>query len=330
MNKKNKVKKMRAAVYTKYGSPDVLEVIEIEKPVPKKNEVLVKILATSIQFADWRFVLGKPFIIRLMGSGLFRPKHKVMGSDIAGIVEKVGKEATKFKIGDEIFGDISDYGWGGFAQYVCVPEDAICLKPDNISFEMASAVPQSAEVALQGIRDAGKIQSEQKVLIIGASGGIGTFAIQICKFFDAIVTGVCSTENVKMVYSIGADRVIDYKKEDFTKLKGEFDIVFDIIAKNPVPDYLRVLKEGGIYVAGALNLNSYFKGRRIAKKEKKTIKALVAKTKIEDLELLKKLIEEGSITPIVDKCFPLEEIANAIKYYSERHAKGKIVIKIEH
>ena len=182
----DKVKKMRAAVYTKYGSPDVLEVIEIEKPIPKKNEVLVKILATSIQFADWSFIGGKPIIIRFMGSGLFRPKHKVMGSDIAGIVEEIGNEATKFKIGDEVFGDISDHGWGGFAQYVCVPEDALCLKPDNISFEMASAVPQSAGVALQGIRDAGKIHSGQKVLIIGASGGIGSFAIQICKYFGAI------------------------------------------------------------------------------------------------------------------------------------------------
>ena len=330
MNKENNEKKMRAAVYRKYGSLDVLKVIEIEKPVAKENEVLVKIHRTSIQFADWRFVLGKPFIIRLMGSGLFRPKNKVMGSDIAGIVEEVGSEASKFKIGDEIFGDISDYGWGGFAQYVCVPEDAICLKPNNISFEMASAVPQSAGVALQGIRDAGKIKSGQNVLIIGASGGIGTFAIQISKFFGAIVTGVCSTENVEMVLSLGADKVIDYKKEDFTKLKGEFDIVFDIIAKNPVPDYLKVLKEGGIYVAGALNLNSYFKGRRIAKRENKTIKTLIAKSKTENLEFLKKLIEQGIITPIVDKSFSLEEIVNAIEYYSQRHAKGKVVIQIEH
>ena len=208
---------MRAIVYHTYGSPDVLKLEEVQKPVPQDDEVLVKIHATSVNAGDWHLLRAKPFLMRLMGYGLLKPKHTILGSDIAGRVEAVGRNVKQFQSGDEVFGNTAKYGFGGFAEYVSVPENALVLKPTNISFEEAAAVPEAAVVALQGLRDKGHIQKGQKVLIHGAGGGIGTFAVQIAKSFGAEVTAVCSTRNLDIVRSIGADHVIDYTQEDFTR-----------------------------------------------------------------------------------------------------------------
>ncbi|GAH52575.1 unnamed protein product, partial [marine sediment metagenome] len=215
---------MKAIVYTKYGPPEILELKEVEKPTPKDNEVLIRVHAASVNYSDWAFVRGKPFFIR-MYQGLLKPKNTILGADVAGRVEAVGRNVRQFQPGDEVFGDLSECGFGTFAEYVCVPENALGLKPANISFEEAAAVPQAAVVALQGIHDKGKIQSGQKVLINGASGGIGTFAVQIAKSFGAEVTGVCSTRNLDMVRSIGADQVIDYTQEDFTQNEQRYDLI---------------------------------------------------------------------------------------------------------
>ncbi|NES41525.1 NAD(P)-dependent alcohol dehydrogenase, partial [Moorena sp. SIO2C4] len=208
---------MKAILYTQYGSPDVLKLKEIEKPIPKEDEVLVKINSASANAGDWHLLRGKPFLIRIMGFGLLKPKNQILGADIAGRVEAVGKNVEQFKPGDEVFGDLSECGFGGFAEYVCARESALVLKPTNITFEEVAAVPAAALTALQGLRDQGQIQPGQKVLINGASGGVGTFAVQIAQSFGAEVTGVCSTRNLDMVRSIGADHVIDYTQEDFTK-----------------------------------------------------------------------------------------------------------------
>src|SRR3989440_10404101 len=230
---------MKAIVYTEYGSPDVLQFKEVEKPTPKDNEVLVKVHATSVNAGDWHLLRAKPFLMRLMGYGLLKPKHTILGSDIAGRVEAVGRNVKQFQSGDEVFGNTAKYGFGGFAEYVSVPENALVLKPTNISFEEAAAVPQAAVVALQGLRDKGRIQSGQKVLIHGAGGGVGTFAVQIAKAFGAEVTGVDSTRKLDMLRSIGADHVIDYTQEDFTKSGQRYDLILDVVASQSIFDYKR-------------------------------------------------------------------------------------------
>ncbi|RLC35184.1 MAG: NAD(P)-dependent alcohol dehydrogenase, partial [Candidatus Nealsonbacteria bacterium] len=216
---------MKAIVYERYGSPDVLKLKEVENPIPKDNEVLIKVHAASANAADWHILRGEPFLVRLMVGGLLKPKIKILGADIAGWVEAVGRNVKQLQPGDEIFGDISECGWGGFAEYVCASENALVLKPANISFEEAAAIPMAAITVLQGLRDKGKIQSGQKVLINGASGGVGTFAVQIAKSFGAEVIGVCSTGKLDMVRSIGADQVIDYTQEDFTQNGQRYDLI---------------------------------------------------------------------------------------------------------
>ena len=227
---------MKAIVYTKFGPPEVLQLKEVEKPTPKDTEVLIEVHAASVNYGDWSFVRGKPFLVRLIGAGLLKPKNSVLGADIAGRVEAVGTNAKRFQPGDEVFGDLSGCGWGGFAEYACASESALALKPVNLTFEEAAAVPMAADVALQGLRDAGQIQPGKRVLINGASGGIGTFAVQIAKSFGAEVTGVCSTRNASLVRSIGADHVIDYTQEDFTKSGQRYDLILDIVANTTVPD----------------------------------------------------------------------------------------------
>jgi NADPH:quinone reductase-like Zn-dependent oxidoreductase len=297
----------------------------VEKPYPKDNEVLVKICASSICWADNALVKGKPFISRL-SSGLLKPKNTRPGvSDIAGQVEIIGKEVKQFKQGDEVFGDIYEYGPGTYSEYISVPEDALALKPVNISFEEAAAVPQYAVVALQGLRDKGGIQSGHKVLINGASGGIGTFAVQIAKFFGAEVTGVCSTRNLDKVYSIGADQVIDYAKEDFTQSEKRYDIILDIVANRSISDYTRVLSSEGKYVAVAFNpraLISFTGGKKVIQ--------LSHEPKLDDLIYIKELIEADRVKPIVDKIFPLNEVAEAMQYYENEHPFGKVVITMKH
>lgn len=223
---------MKATVREKYGSPDVLQLKEVEKPVPRNNEVLVKVHAASVNAYDWHQLRADPFLVRFMGGGLLKPKNTILGVDIAGRVEVVGSNVTQLKPGDEVFGDMSAYGNGGFAEYACAPEKAFALKPSNLRFEEAAAVPMAAVTALQGLRDKGKIQPRQKVLINGASGGVGTFAVQLARYYGAEVTGVCSTANLELVRSLGANEVIDYTKEDFTKTSQTYDIRFDVVAKS--------------------------------------------------------------------------------------------------
>src|SRR6266487_172402 len=270
INQGGKDTHMKAIVYTHYGSPDVLELKEVEKPTHQDDEVLVKVHAASVNAGDWAHLLrGKPFLMRLMGFGLLKPKHTILGSDIAGRVEAVGRNVKQFQSGDEVFGNTAKYGFGGFAEYVSVPENALVLKPTTLSFEEAAAVPQAALTALQGLRDKGHIQKGQKVLINGASGGIGTFAVQLAKSFGAEVTAVCSTRNLDIVRSIGADHVIDYSQEDFTKNGQRYDLILAVNGYHSIFDYKRALSPRGIYVmtggSGALLSQVMFLGPLISR-----------------------------------------------------------------
>jgi 2-desacetyl-2-hydroxyethyl bacteriochlorophyllide A dehydrogenase len=319
---------MKAVVYDRYGPSEVLQITEIEAPTPKPGEVLVKIHASSINYGDRMLVSGKPFLIRLMGYGLLSPKHKVLGGDIAGTVETVGDAVTGFKPGDEVYADVGNAGFGGYAEYVSVPEDALTLKPSNITFEEAAAVPQAASVALQGLRDKGEIKSGEKVLINGASGAIGTFAVQIAKAYDAEVTGVCSTKNMELVRSIGADHVIDYKKEDFTKGDTRYDLILDIVANRSTSDYMNALNPDGRYVAVAFNASTLFLGSMYSRNGKKAV-SLSHEPRVDDLIFMRELIEAGKVRPVVDRVFPLREIAEAMRYHESGAPNGKVVITME-
>jgi len=317
---------LKAVVYERYGPPDVvLQLREVEKPTPKDGEVLVKIYAASINWADNAAVRGKPFLVRA-GHGLLKPKNRILGTDIAGQVEAVGRDVKKFHLGDEVYGDIYEAGFGAFAEYVSVPENVLALKPVNLSYEEAAAVPQYALVALQGLRDKGQIQQGQKVLINGASGGIGTFAVQIAKSFGAEVTGVCSTRNLEMVRSIGADHVVDYTKEDFTQKKERYDLILDIVANHSASDYTRALSPDGTYVAVAFNASAMFARGREGKK----VIQLSHEPNVEDLLYMKGLIEAGKVMPVIDRTYPLSEIAEAFQHYEEGHPQGKVVLTVEH
>ena len=323
---------MKAIICTEYGPPDVLQLKEVEKPTPKDNEVLVKVHSVSVNNPDWGFVRGKPFMARLW-CGFLKPKFKILGSDIAGRVEAVGRSVKQFQPGDEVFGDISLYGFGGFAEYVSVPENALAHKPTNISFEEAAAVPQAAVVALQGLRYAGQIRPGQKVLIYGASGGIGTFAVQIAKSFGAEVTGVCSTRNLDMVRSIGADQVIDYTQEDFTKSGKHYDRILAVLGYRPLLGYKRALSPRGVYCATGGSLAQVFQamllGPLISMIGTKKMGSIgVARINQKDLVFIKELIEAGKVKPVIDRRYKLSEVAEALRYYGERHARGKVVITI--
>jgi NADPH:quinone reductase-like Zn-dependent oxidoreductase len=324
---------MKAIVYTKYGPPEVLQLKEVEKPSPKDDEVLVKVHASSVNFNNQANVKGKPFIARLW-SGLLKPKYKIPGGDIAGRVEAVGRNVKQFQPGDEVFGDLSLYGFGAFAEYVCVPENAIALKPANSSFEEAAAVAQAAVVALQGLRDKGQIKKGQKVLIYGASGGIGTFAVQIAKSFGAEVTGVCSTRNVDMVRSIGADHVIDYTKEDFTKNGQRYDLILATAGYRSIFDYKRALSPGGMYVSSGGSMAQTFQalllGPWISLTGSQKMGAFLAQPNQKDLVFLKELLEAGKVVPVIDRRYTLSQVAEALRYYEEGHARGKVVITVAH
>jgi len=316
---------MKAIVYETFGPPDiVLRLKEVEKPTPRDNEVLVKVHAASINYGDWAYVRGEPFLIRLIGAGLLKPKYKILGSDIAGRVEAVGRNVKQIQPGDEVFGELAMHGWGGFAEYASAPEKVLAPKPANLTFEEAAAVPQAATVALHGLRDKGQVQPGQKVLINGASGGIGTFAVQIAKSFGAEVTGVCSTRNLDMVRSIGADHVIDYTQEDFTHNEGRYDRIIDIVANRSMSDYMRALSPEGRYVAVAFNPSAMF-----ARGGSKKAGPLAVKSSVKDLVFLKELIETGKVVPVIDRRYPLSEVAEALRYYGERHSRGKVVITVE-
>jgi len=324
---------MKAIVCTKYGSPDVLQLREVVKPVPQEDEVLIEIHAASLNSRDLRMLRAKPVFIRLMPGGLFRPKNKILGGDVAGRVEAIGNNVKHFKPGDEVFGYLpSATGRGTFAEYVCAKENMITLKPANLTFEQAAAVPLAAMTALQGLRDNGNIQPGQKVLINGASGGVGTFAVQIAKAFGAEVTAVCSTRNLDMVRSLGADHVIDYQKEDFTQNGLQYDLILAVNGYHPISDYLRALKPEGSYVVAGGSILQLIQagrqGRRGSKSggQKAYVESLVQSQK--DLEFIKELLESEKIVPVIDGCYPLSKTAEAFWYFEKVHPKGKVVISV--
>ncbi len=324
---------MKAIVYTKYGPPDVLNLEEVREPTPRDDEVLIKVHAASANARDWRLLRADPFLVRL-NLGLLKPKHNTLGSDIAGRVEAVGGNVKQFQPGDEVFGDLSGggFGGGGFAEYVCASEDALALKPASLTFEEAAAAPMAAVTALQGLRDKGRIQPGQKVLINGASGGVGTLAVQIAKSFGAEVTGVCSTRKSDMVRSIGADHVIDYTQEDFTRNGQRYDLILAVNGYRPISDYKRALNAKGIYVMVGGSTAQIFQalllGPWMSMTGSKKMGALSAKPDQEDLVFVKELVEAGKVMPVIDRRYPLSEVGEALRYLGEGHAGGKVVITV--
>jgi len=324
---------MKAIVHEKYGSPDVLQLKEVEKPTPGDDEVLVEVKAASLNAYDWHFLSADIFLIRLMGGGLLKPKNTRLGADIAGRVEALGRNIRQFKPGDEVFGDIGSFGHGGFAEYVSVPERALTIKPVKLTFEQAAAVPMAALTALQGLRDAGRIQPGQKVLIQGASGGVGTFAVQIAKWLGAEVTAVCSTRNLEMARSLGAEHVIDYSKEDFTRNGQRYDLILAVNGYHPLSAYKRALTPRGIYVMAGGSPAQIFQamllGRWMSEKGGKKMGGMSARLSQADMALLTELLEAGKVVPLIDGCYPLSETAEAFRYFEKVHARGKVVITME-
>lgn len=321
---------MQAIVYEEYGGPEVLQIQEIEKPEPKEDEMLVKIHAASINYIDWQVLTGESFFLRLTTGGLQKPKHSILGDDIAGIVEAVGEKVIGFKPDDMVFGLCNT---GGFAEYTCVTEDYFVSKPPSMSYLEAAAIPTAAIPALLGLRDKGQIQEGQRVLIIGASGGVGTFAVQIAKAFGAEVTGVCSTSKVDYVRSIGADHVIDYTKEDFTQDTEGYDLIFAAAGDNSIFDYRRALSPSGTYVCVGGSFSQYFQamllGPVISIMDNKEMGTVFSPPTQEDLKFLIELYEAGKLAPVIDRTYPLSETAEALRYYGEGNARGKIVITME-
>ena len=323
---------MKAVVYRCYGSPDVLEFEDVEKPTPADNEVLVKVHAASVNPLDWHYMRGSPYLMRL-GSGLGAPNRTSIGVDFAGTVEAVGSNVERFKPGDEVFGGRS----GAFAEYVIVPDDrALALKPSNVTFEQAASAPIAAITALQALRDKGQLKPGQKVLINGASGGVGTFAVQIAKSFGAEVTGVCSTRNVEMVRSIGADHVVDYTKEDYTESGQHYDLIIDNVGNHSLLENRRVLNPDGIFViiGGAKGnwlgpLMGPIKALMLSPFVGQEFVLLLAKMNKDDLTILGDLMQEGKVTAVIDRRYRLSEVPAAIRYSEEGHARGKIIIDLE-
>jgi NADPH:quinone reductase-like Zn-dependent oxidoreductase len=322
---------MKAIVYNKYGPPDVLQLIEIEKPIPKDKQVLVKVHAASLNYGNLVLLKGEPYLARL-AFGLTKPKYPIPGGDIAGRIEAVGKDVKQFQPGDEVFGDLSSCGWGGFAEYVTVPESALALKPANLSFEEAAAVPMAAVTALQAIRDKGKIRSGQKVLINGASGGVGTFAVQIAKSFGAEVTAVCSTRNVNNARVIGADHAIDYTRDDFTKRTQRYDLILGVNGSKPISAYKRTLHPNGIFVhvggSGSQMFQTMFLGPWISLTGSRKMSSFLQRQNQKDLVFMKELIESGKVKPVIDRSYKLSEVPEAFRYFEEGHAQGKVVITV--
>lgn len=324
---------MKAIICPRYGSPDVLQLCEVEKPAPQEDEVLIKIHAASLNSRDLRMLRASPFFMRLMPGGLFQPKNKILGADLAGRVEVIGRHVKQFKPGDEVFGYLpSATGRGTFAEYVCAWENLITLKPANLTFEQAAAVPLASMTALQGLRDRGNIRPGQKVLIHGASGGVGTFAVQIAKAFGAEVSAVCSTRNLEMACSLGAERVIDYKKEDFTKSGMRYDLILAVNGFHPLSDYLHALEPEGTLVISGGSLVTTFQAARNAKRLSKSggqrIFVLSLKQNQEDLIFIRNLLESGKIKPVIDQCYPLSKTADAFRYFEKEHPRGKVVISM--
>ncbi len=318
---------MRAVIQTGYGSADVMELREIEKPTPGDGEVLVRVLAASLAAGEYYGMRGKPFPIR-MYMGLFKPKKDfVVGLDCAGVVESVGKDVTRFQPGDEVYGECR----GSCAEYAVAKESSLAHKPRNLTFEQAAAVPTSACTALQGLRDHGKVQPGHKVLINGASGGVGPFAVQIAKALGAEVTGVCGTRNVEMVRSIGADHVIDYTREDFTQGGPRYDVIMDNVASHSLSDTRRALTPDGVLIpsSGHAGMGWIIAAGLTAPFVRQQGSPFVASTNGKELAALNELILAGKVTPVIDRAYPLSETPEAFRYLDEGHARGKVVIAVE-
>ena len=314
---------MKAFLWERYGPPEALRLAEVEKPTSGADEVLVKVLGVSVNPADWHSMRGKPLFSRLT-LGLLWPKHRILGVDVAGQVETVGSGVTRFKPGDEVYGNLLDHGYGAFTEYVSVPAGVIALKPANLSFEEAAAVPMAAPTALQGLRHHGVIRAGQTVLVNGASGGVGHFAVQIAKSYAAEVTGVTSTRNVDLVRSLGADHVVDYTTSDFVRAGQRYDLILDTIGNRSVSDLRRALAEGGkAAVTGFTSIRNLL---GVSLRGGKEIAQVEAHVTTKDLELLSELIEAGKVRPEIDRRYPFAEIPAAIAYLEQGHAKGKVVV----
>lgn len=320
---------MKAIIYNRYGQPDVLRLAEVPTPLPKEDEVLVKVRAASVNSWDWDMVTGKPPIYRLI-FGLIKPKYPIVGSDIAGEVINIGSQVTQFRVGDEVFGDISGIGFGAFAQYVCAPANLLALKAPTMTFEQAAAIPQAGVLALQGLRQ-GQLGPGKKVLINGAGGGTGTFAIQLAKLAGAEVTGVDRADKLDLMRSLGADEVLDYRRVDFTQTGQTYDLILDLVARHPMADCRRAMKSGGHYVIVGGKVDTLIKAAtlgRWSKTEEKQISILMHKPNPADLHELSVLVEAGSVVPVIDKVYPLEEVAYAVRDLGAGDVLGKIVITI--
>jgi NADPH:quinone reductase-like Zn-dependent oxidoreductase len=328
---------MKAIMHDRYGSPDVLRLREVETPAPADDEVLVRVHAASVNARDWHMMRGDPYLARLSAAdaGLTAPKVKVRGTDFAGTVTAVGKQVTRLRAGDEVYGECN----GAFAEYVCAPQSVVDRKPANLSFEQAAAVPLAANTALVGLRDLARVEPGQHVLINGASGGVGTFAVQLAKAFGMRVTAVCSTRNVELVRSIGADHLIDYTREDFARTGRRYDVVFDLVGNRSVADYRRVLTPtgtlllsgGGVSRGGSLigPMGLIIRGMLVARfVRRQRLLVLVANPSVENLAALRELLESGKINPIVDRTYPLSKTAEAIRYLEVEHARAKVVLTV--
>ena len=319
---------MKAIVYTEYGSPDVLRFTEVEKPAPAADEVQVRVRAASVNALDWHLMRGRPWFARPAIGGLFKPRVTRPGADVAGVVDAVGARVTRFTPGDEVFGGCR----GAFAEYVCAPEDRLVLKPAHVSFEDAAAVPVAAVTALQGLRDKGRIQRGHAVLVDGASGGVGTFAVQIARSFGAEVTAACSERNMETMRALGAARVVDYAREDVTRSGRRFDLIFAANAHHSIFDYRRALTPDGIYVmaggGGAQTLQAMLLGPLLSRLGRRTLTFFIAAIRRPDLERLRDLLAAGTITPVIDRRYPLSQAADAVRYLEEGHARGKVVVTV--
>jgi NADPH:quinone reductase-like Zn-dependent oxidoreductase len=314
---------MKAFVYERYGPPELLQMADVERPSAGFGKILVKVLGISVNPADWHSLRGKPLFSRAT-LGLVRPKHKILGVDVAGRVEAVSTGVTRLKPGDEVYANLLEHGYGGFAEYVAVPEGAAAIKPANLSFEEAAAVPMAAVTALQGVRHHGEVRAGQKVLINGASGGVGSFAVQIAKASGAEVTGVCSTRNVELARSLGADYVVDYTTTDFSADGPRYDLIFDTIGNRTVPDIRRGLAEGGR--AAVTGFTSMGKMMGVSMRGGKDVAMVKARVTTEDLELLAGLIEADKVRPHIDRHYPFADIPEALGYLEQGRARGKVVV----
>lgn len=324
---------MKAIVQDRYGSPDALELREIGKPVADDNEVLVRVHAAGVNAYDWHLMRGDPYLARVT-LGFGRPKMKIRGRDFSGRVEAVGRDVKRFRLGGEVFGEVD----GAFAEYVCVPDNVLEAKPANLTFEQAAAMPLAGNTALMGLRDLGRVQPGQQVLVNGASGGVGTFAVQIAKSFGAEVTGVCSTRNVDLVRSIGADHVIDYTREDFTRNGRRYDVVFDLVGNRSLTEFRRaltpagtlILSGGGVSRGGSLigPMGLILRGQVLSRFVRHRLLVLTATPSKENLATLRELAESGRVSPVIDRTYPLSEVPEAIRYLEVEHARAKVIITV--